>query len=539
MKRSTLFSLTLLSFLLMNLGHTQSLDSAFSTSSTMTDEEAKAAKDFVHQGEKDAAIKKNCEKEGLGNCNIDDVNKQGAVLGQGDFAQAIENNIGKFYGTIMGAMAISGGGKVTVTDKKAAEGKSVKEQKKIGEQKTDYCSYAAMGYEIISAAMQTGAQDKIANETAKIEDLQVRSLVALKKTHEARKKTATYQSAIYGATSACYITRATGVLDGGAKVALDWQYWAKMSAATALTTLYIAKAVKHKNAAKAVQAVIDGLPKTGDCNPWTDTKCFCSAASSKELYAQEYQEICVLNNGNAEIPKVAMGCGELVNGKMTYDKECKCKQTNTCFKANVKATNPKFQLAGNFMNQANKGFDLLSSGDFDQGQFDSYALQAGVNASRLKDKIAPIGQPKIPLDAKEKEIAQDLLESGIPATAAAAIANSPMASPPGGFANDGTQAALDKLPDNLKSKIGSTEPIKYSKGGPGFGTTSADEEEGFVMPTFGQEKKAESGTEILSFAEQAVNQADVTHTPETPIFDIISNRYKRSGWTKLQPADTK
>ena len=52
-----------------------------------------------------------------------------------------------------------------------------------------------------------------------------------------------------------------------------------------------------------------------------------------------------------------------------------------------------------------------------------------------------------------------------------------------------------------------------------------------IMP--GQAQESAGGTEIVSFAEAAVSKADVSNTPETPIFDIISNRYRRSGWQKL------
>jgi hypothetical protein len=43
----------------------------------------------------------------------------------------------------------------------------------------------------------------------------------------------------------------------------------------------------------------------------------------------------------------------------------------------------------------------------------------------------------------------------------------------------------------------------------------------------------------LTFAEKAINNADVTNSPDTPIFDIISNRYMRSGMSKLQVQEPK
>jgi hypothetical protein len=63
--------------------------------------------------------------------------------------------------------------------------------------------------------------------------------------------------------------------------------------------------------------------------------------------------------------------------------------------------------------------------------------------------------------------------------------------------------------------------------------------ETFELPKIGDESAQEDGVEVLEFAEAAISKADVSNAPETPIFDIISNRYKRSGWTKLEQAESK
>jgi hypothetical protein len=116
-------------------------------------------------------------------------------------------------------------------------------------------------------------------------------------------------------------------------------------------------------------------------------------------------------------------------------------------------------------------------------------------------------------------------------------AKSPSVTPPGGFGDAGLNAALDKVPKNLKDKVSDTEPVKYSSGGPGFGSTAEGAEESIAMP--GGEGANQSGTEVLTFAEKALENADVTNSPDTPIFDIISNRYIRSGLNKLQVEEKK
>jgi hypothetical protein len=298
---------------------------------------SKEAKDFVHQGRKDGIISEQCSSQGLGTCSQNEVNSQASVF-KGNFGEAIEQNIGKFYGLLFGASGfMTGGGGPTVgvvsqanktdTGTFVKDGKEVKKSE-AADQKSDYCIYAAMGYEFISTYIQQGLQSKIEESLKEEKDLQLKALLALKKTHEARRKTSLYQGSIYAATSACYIARAAS---SQGRVVMDWKYWAKMTAAGGLSALYYVKAKKHKDAADKVQTVINALPSVGDCNPWTKTACFCAEKTSKNLYADTYQEVCLINQGQLDPNKVAVGCGVMKNGKMEYDKDCKCKSSTGRF----------------------------------------------------------------------------------------------------------------------------------------------------------------------------------------------------------------
>lgn len=538
MKYSLLLALMI--FFLNDSLRAQSLNESFETSGNLTDQQAKDAKNFVHQGRKDGIITDKCSENNLGTCNINDVNSQAAVF-KGNFGQALENNIGKLYGLLFGATGFMSGGGPTVgvvsKSNKEAPGKFLKDGKEVkkseaADQKTDYCIFAAMGYEFLSTYIQQGLQSKIEESLKEEKDLQLKSLVALKKTHEARRKTSLYQGSIYAATSGCYIARAA--LSQG-RVVMDWKYWAKMSAAAGLSTLYYIKAKKHFDAAKSVQTVIEALPSVGDCNPWTKTACFCAEKTSQTLYPDSYQEVCILNKGQTDPNKVAIGCGVMKDGKMEYDKDCKCKSSNTCFKPNISSPSMKFGLGNNMMNMANRGYDLMGNGDFDSGAFDSYALQSGAYASKIKGKIEPKDMPKVSLNQKEKEIA-DSMKGLLPESVAGLVAKSPSITPPGGFGDKGVSTALDKLPKDIKEKIAATEQSGNSKRGGGFGAVE-DEELTIGLP--GQEAEAQSGTEILTFADKAMEKADVTQSPDTPIFDIISNRYLRSGINKLQVEEEK
>jgi hypothetical protein len=491
----------------------------------LNDKEAKESKEFVHEGVRQEVLKKECSQEALGDCDLSSVNRQGSLI-KGSLGENLEQNIGRLYGI----MGMATGNKVKVKESSQADKKDATEE-------FDYCILTAQGYEIISGSLQEGLQSKIAKDLESESDLQMKSLVALKKTHEARAKTSSYQGAIYAATGSCYIARAVA---SQGKVVLNPGYWIKMSGAFALSGLYLAKVSKHKNAADTVQEVIEKLPGQGDCNPWTKTSCFCAQASSKTTYPALYEQVCVVQRGELNPARVSMACGVVKDGKMTVDKDCKCKQTNSCFRARINPGQIKFKLGANFMNQANRGFELLGRGEFDQGQFDAYSLQSGVYAGKIKDKIAPPSQLKSPSLTPEERATADSLKDILPPMARELVAKATPTTPNGGAMDSAISAATQNLPEKIKEQISKNKVAKYQNRGGGFGGGNNSEPElSFEFPKTSDGDNS-AGVEVIELTERALdNNADIRTTTETPLFDIISNRYMRSGWSKLNPEEIK
>lgn len=502
-----------------------SLDSAFSKPTDLTDSQMEAAKNFQHQGIKDRVIKEGCEK--IDKC-------------QDNEGFPIEAMIGKAY-ALMG-MISGGGGMPSLTSKaqktemdafkKANPGQKVPKDAVKAEGQTDYCAMGAMAWEAVGGMIQNSLQQKAQSKTQQVNDPQLQTLVNLKETHKARKTTATWQAGVYGTVTTCYVA----MLAMG-KAAMDTKLAIKMGGAAALAVLYLKKADKHKNAANKVQAVIDSIPKAGDCNPYTGTACFCAEKTSKDLYPSEYQEICILNNGNAATPKVALGCGALKDGKVTYDKECTCKQTNTCLKTNIKGMNASIGFGSNLMNETNKMFDMIGSGDFEEGKLREYAVSGAALAAKVKSKDG-VALPTPNLTDEQKKMA-DALKDVMPAALAnvAAASNSGYS---GGIQDSAgsSSANVSKLPKEMKEKLADAISGGYRTGG-GGGSEGVGEMEELTLPGMPGSEEARGGTQVLSFADQAVSKADVNNTPSTPIFDIISNRYQKSGWKKLEPTEMK
>jgi hypothetical protein len=483
---------------------------------TPTDAQLTNAKSFVHQGVKDRVMAEGCAK--VDNCV------------ETEYGSNLELLIGKAY-ALMGVMT-GEGGIPKFTSKASPDGEAPVATEGAGkgskpETKNDYCMMVAIGYETLGGLIQQSLQTKAQN-AATGTDAQLQSLVSLKETHKARKTTATLQSTIYGGVTACYAAMAFK-----GDIVLDWQYWAKVGGATTLTALYLKKAVKHASAMKKVQTVIDSLPKTGDCNPWTGTTCFCSETTSKTSYPMEYEEMCVLNKGNIEAPLVATGCGKVVDGKIVYDQACQCKTNNTCLKSNLVTMKTKIPNVANYMSLADKGFDLVNNGVYDEGKLNSYTTGMASLATKMKAKIDTKGAPSVNLNDEQKKIAEDLKDFMPTSMANAAAASSPKYE--GGVSEPSSSAvSVSAIPEKIKSKLGVAIQVNYQQGS-GSNSSGGQSAPEFSLPGFpGQQPEAQAnGTEIVSFTEQAVSKADVSNASETPIFDIISNRYRRSGWEKL------
>ena len=509
------------------------LNSVFSEGVNLTDEQVTQSKDFVHQGIKDKVYTDGCKD--LKNCQTEEDN-------------GIENVIGKVYATALPLVLsqVKGGGSKGKSDKATTDdagseataksntnttetaqtdNKTATEKKEDG---TDWCIIAAMGYEMFSSTLQDKLQKKSSKSEQDITDPQLRTLVNLRETHKSRKKSATYQATAYGTVTACYaVSMATGQLTK------SWQNGVKMGGAALLTTLYMKKASKHAKLAGKVQKVIDALPKSGVCNPWTESACFCQEATSKELYPAEYQEVCVLNNGDFNTPKMAMGCAvQDSSGKVTNDEKCRCKQTNSCLSARFSAFTPTLSGAANLTKQMQAGFDLLDSGFYDEAKLNSYSTQAAAMGSKLARQISNPDSQAIALTNDQKKLAKELSSLVAPELAAMVAKASPEF-PENSIASSGGSLSSLSAKEKKEDAAPVHSNVKYKASG-ATNNSFSDDSQGFAMPNLlGKKQASSSSIEVLNFAEKAVSNADVNNTPDTPIFDIISNRY-RHAWKRLE-----
>ncbi len=504
-----------------SLDASTSLDANFAEQRQLTDQQNDESQKFIHKGIQDRKVQEGCDNKTLKDCDPSSASNMGVLL-----PGAIEDKIGMLYALMFGGMSIMSGGAKLNAKVPKPEGENTSPEGDGKDGKTDYCIYIPTVYEGVSFLMQSAGQKQAQQDTANL-DPQLAALAQLKETHKTRKKTATQQSVVYATTAGCYA--AMGTMGGAA---MDKKLIIRMVAAGGLSALYMAKAKKHGNAAEKVQAVIDSLPKAGDCNPWTGTSCFCAEKSSAKLYPGQFKEVCVLNGGNFAGTKSDFGCAVNVGGKLSLDASCSCRKTNTCLNSKITFGRGGLGLGANLVNSANQGLGLLDPSKFDEASLN--AFQSGMAAKladlKLKSK-EPI--PNVKLNPTQKAVA-DSLKDVVPPAIANLAASGPAGAPPvGGLMSGATDSALDKIPSSIKKEMSDFAVNGQYKRNGGSVSSNTGTEEGFSFPGMGGAPAEQGGSEVVEFADTAVSRADVRNTPEVAIFDIISNRYRSSAWKRL------
>lgn len=519
----TLINLALCASMVIQPVWAQSLNETFNTTTSLTDQEQVKANNYYHQGIAEKYLEEECKKLKTG-CN-DTSSKPGNVLG------GFEEVLPKLY-AVMGTLAAAGvGGKIqmksssgsssTTTGTTGSGGDTQAQPEK--KEKTDICIYIPMVGEMVSSATQQQAEQQIQQTNVQTgADRQKDALYAVARTHQTRAKTAKMQGAVYAATGACYVS----YLAMGAVA--NPMFIAKLGASVAMSAIFFKKAGKHKEYANKLKEIANNLPGAGECNPYTNTNCFCSEDTSYKTDPGNFNRFCVakalVNNGPAG---TQVACATLSStGAATVDASCACKKTNSC--ANVQLGG----LAGQIGLGAIGFKDPLSVLDNTTGSFNDGSVGAfgeglnARNANALKNSAG--GIPNVDVNGKTKDIADKIASLGVPANVAGMLANQSDGSLP-----DSSATAPALASDGTAAQEGSTGRANI----PGYNSAPnsrgfvGSNDPGFVNPLAGLNKtKKPSSVQIETFAEKAIREAEITNDTSRGLFEIISNRYRTSGW---------
>lgn len=519
----TLLNLTLALSLLVRPAWAQSLDDTFSasTGTALTDQEQVNANNYYHQGLADQVLEAECKKLKTG-CN-DQTSRPGNVLG------GFEDVLPKLY-AVMGTLAAAGvGNKIQMrssapapapaTGATPATDKPAAPEKK---EKTDVCIYIPLAGEAVATFTQQQAEQQIQQTVAKNQaDLQKDALYAVARTHTERAKTAKLQASIYAATGACYV--AYLAMGANPKSAM---LWVKMGAAAAMSAIFFKKAGKHKDYANQLKEIADKLPGAGECNPFTSTNCFCSQTTSFQTDPGNFNRFCVpkaiVNNGP---PGTQVACVTLNSaGVATMDAACQCKQSNSCANAQIRSLSGQLGLGSIGFNEPLSLLDN-TTGSFNEGNLAS--VTDNLNAATKRALNGSNGLIPVPaLSGGTKAIADKIAGLGVPAGVSGLLASQQSADVPVSDALAPTMTADST--DSSSARPAQVPGYNASGGSRPSGGTGGPE---FVNPLAALNKQQKpAAVQVETFAEQAIRNAEINRDSSRSLFEVISNRYRASGW---------
>ena len=428
----------------------------------------------------------------------------------------------KAYATMMGAGMHKGG-----LDAKAPEVDETTDLERAaedGEAKDDYCVLIGTGAEGVGLAMQQLSGKTLQTPVGGATD-QKRALYKAARSHRDRAKTAAIQAAGWGGASACYVYMMTS---GGAAINSK-KNLLKTAASGLLAAFYFREKGLQEKYSDQVKGIADKLPSPGDCNPVTETDCYCSL--------KEYQndpKHCVPYLHRKKLSEGSILRVACVNDKLQADPDCQCVGADSCLDKTLKNEFAGSAAGSGFVTvPIGKEVASLVRGELAGGSLTSAALgkNAGLNAffRKHRDEIPPIGVRGADGASKVSRLGETF---GLPGRLAGYVLAAP--EPPG---MSQAVAKLGGVPVGGGSGTAGAPSKKSSgriltfQGGGGLrekGKGSPSPSQGFDFQKYlnkGQKKSALKSGEILEFNRRAINSAEVSGNPEKNIFHIISKRY--------------
>jgi hypothetical protein len=549
----------------------------------LTAQEEHEAANYIHQGRANETYQEICTgKHNLTKDEAEDIctNGENAFDGQMRMLESMMPMVNKAYSMvgmtsfmgggngpkILGLSSIEGGRKATVfkgkdgkdikptgegdaaryevTDKDGNKEFLTKDQMKESEDyerkekdQKDLCALIPGVTDLAATTMQGMENQQIQQNYANQPQApQAEALYALANSHKTRKKTSTWQASGWTGTVGCYLAyAATGT-------SMDVNYWIKLGLATGAGTFYWIKQSVHGKKAALLEKLAKQMPKAGECNPHTDTQCFCNEPSSVAIDLANYQKYCVPEQ-YAKSDDPLENKTSCIDAQGKPDPSCKCKKRRSCFDSTISKEAINVGLNPAVMRDATGGLTALSNG------FDSSTLGPGIEqtlamAKKHMKKFKPKNIPNLRGNGKAQKLAKSLESAGIPRALAATIAARKL--PVNGNASAPALAAAS-LRDDFGSKNaafgkGGIADPKFKSGGSDASRSKGKTVNPFAFKRGGSSAQGSGGVQNVdysSLANKATRDADITKDSSRGIFDILSHRYKMRAWKEFEDTITK
>lgn len=500
----------------------------------LTDAEKVLSESYVHEGMAQRIYQEECSGDNRALCQGQDPSNRGMMI----------QMLARAYGMVVGAMggkmtrrpssdSSSGGGSEPTGDggnggTEGGEGTAQNESSEKDKEMNDYCRFIAIGTEAFAMFQQEFAQSGLSKLPHNADTAQRDSLLKAAVSHEERAKQAKFQTMGWGATAACYWSML-------AFAQVDWQLGLKIGGSTLLAVFFHQEIGRQEGYAEKIRALADKMPGKGDCNPITERLCYCAQPET-----MNDPDFCLNEMRQRHISENTFMNTTCIDGQAKADPECRCLDSDSCFDRRIENSLRGVGF-GNMELQGIRPIQEMSRGSLSEGTLANTGRQVSALNNRLarSPEIKDLMSSRNLTPEQRKQI-ESLNASGVNPTLSRLMAYSPptAASPENinRFSDMNEEPNLNgtNVVNAAQSSLGSTQ----FRGGHGlsdsyYQNNNSNDPIAGVFDRFKKGEEREPASNVLTFAERAERNAQITRRPDTPIFDIISNRYRLSAWTRL------
>ena len=519
-----LFALTL--FLSINAypdSNTEGLD--------LSDEDRRMLNDYSSDSYNQKAMDELCDADSESShvTSLKDACKGNSVKTWGIDEQAI-GAISKAYSTFAIGTSLMGGSSGAAN---GVSGQSTGGASPTGGKKNnfDYCGVIGAGTEMVSGYQQDQYQKYLSGLPTNAQNAQTEGLIKVKKQYREKAKNQELNSIGWSSTSLCYVGRA---ITGST---IDVQTAIKIGASATLGVYNGMSAADHRALAKELNVVIQKMPQNGDCNPITETYCFCNLPEN-------------LNNEKYCMPQIRARAQRQYGTQVACldkfgrpDGDCSCISRNDCFDVTYMSNIDGISFGksaeeanGQIVSQVAKG-TLGKSNRLESGNLSNKAI------SKLKRALKKIGTMQVeglnPLSPNQKKEAQSFYKLGIPKNIAAALAGAPkgnaqsIAAIKGKFSQP--RSSWRNKHQKRKSRIQSFNNARGFSIGSNKQNSKRSNRYNIksMLKKPGSGKSSRSG-KVQRYANRARNKASISTRKGISIFKIISRRYQLTKDSRLK-----
>jgi len=394
------------------------------------------------------------------------------------------------------------------------EAKKRKEYEDNQGKRKDFCSFIAVGTETVATAMETLSNKNVnelpSSEASRQKDEIYKAAIA----HEDRAKISLVQLSGWGATTACY----AGMLATNF-ITINAAYIIKQAASAFMVSYFAKEYEVNRLAASKTRAIAARLSGQGDCNPITETLCYCAQPETMNdiKYCAPSIKARMLSDAN----NYQITC---LDSKMRSDPDCHCLMNNSCYDRTL--DNMLSALPPGFAKSNMAAIKKIYRGELQGGSAAATINRQSAAAQQILGKYAS-KLPAVELDPSLEQAAQQFSKAfNVPLEASRFFAGQKDADDKnmlysrysGGRGNSNYSGA-----DNASNVY------YYGK----KNTTNKHQKKDYLADINKQLKNMQQGPaqntsdgEIIAFGQKAQAKAAINTNQKDDLFKMISRRYQ-------------